>query len=497
MSNPSFDIPLLLVFFVYGLAFFGMGLTLALESIHSPALAEGRLLRLLAAFGILHGVHEWLDSYLLQLVPLGLNIPTWLLWTRVVLLLVSFCFLFSYGCLTVHLYLKRSPRPTLLLVEIIFFIAYEISIVAFAITTYRTGTTLMVNLIDVLTRYLVAVPAALLAAIAMQVEATQMRAKSRQALGNHIYWAAIGFGIYGLSQLFVPPVDMFPARHINSTWFLSITGFPIQVIRALMATLITYSLLRATQLIEGERQEHLIATHQERVEAMERVQQELTKQEALKQQLLRHTVKTQEEERSRIARELHDETSQILTAFSLDLATLNKIICDVPEVKNLVQRLNTYSKQMSQGLYRLVHDLRPAQLDDLGLVPALEYLIDDAHHSGLTVSVVVAGKGRRLDSTVETILYRVVQEALQNIKRHAEVKKASLSLKFSANEIILIVEDTGIGFFPDQSFLPPRGWGLAGMRERVESIGGQLSIDSAPGKGTRVEVLIPVFDLIP
>jgi signal transduction histidine kinase len=310
-------------------------------------------------------------------------------------------------------------------------------------------------------------------------------------------WAAIGFGLYGLTQLFVPAIDMFPARILNSTGFQTFAGFPIQVVRALLAVVITLSLLRATQIVEKDRQQQLLAVQQARLEALERIQEELTKREALRRELLRHTVRAQEEERSRIARELHDETSQVLTAFSLDLATLKTEICDREEVKNLVDRLQGLSKQMSQGLYRLVHDLRPAQLDDLGLIPALEYLKDDSVSAGLEVIINIHGRARRLDPINETVLFRVAQEALHNVVRHAQVGQARISLDYKPQEITLKVEDSGAGFNPVQSFVPPRGWGLAGMRERVESVGGQLSIESKPGMGTTVEVDVPVFDILP
>ncbi len=152
---------------------------------------------------------------------------------------------------------------------------------------------------------------------------------------------------------------------------------------------------------------------------------------------------------------------------------------------------------MSQGLYRLVHDLRPAQLDDLGLIPALEYLKDDSISSGLEVAINIQGKARRLDPIIETVLFRVAQEALHNVVHHAQVGKAQISLDFQPQEITLKVEDSGAGFTPGQSFVPPRGWGLAGMRERVESVGGQLIIESKPGIGTIVEVNLPVFDILP
>jgi signal transduction histidine kinase len=495
MSGQSFDLLLLVVYFAYGLAFFGMGLTLALESERTPALAEARLLRPLAAFGMIHGVHEWLDSYILQPVLGGIQLPSWLLWLRLGLLIASFCSLLVYGVET----LRAHPGMTGISTYIVWgvLMLYGAVILGSAIFTYRIGTTLLVNLYDVLSRYLLAIPAAILAAMGLRAEALSAQSAGRIRVRVFLTWAAIGFGLYGLTQLFVPAIDMFPARSLNSTVFQSVAGFPIQIVRALLAVVITLSILRATQIVEKDRQQQMVAAQQARLEALERIQEELTKKEALRRELLRHTVRAQEEERSRIARELHDETSQVLTAFSLDLATLKTVICDREEVKSLVERLQNLSKQMSQGLYRMVHDLRPAQLDDLGLIPALEYLKDDSVSSGLEVAIAVHGQARRLDPIIETVLFRVAQEALHNIIRHAQVGRAEIELKYQPQEIILRVEDSGSGFDSLESFIPPRGWGLAGMRERVESVGGQLNIISNPGTGTIVEVDVPVFDILP
>ena len=495
MSGQSFDLVLVVIYFAYGLAFFGMGITLALESERSPSLSETHLLPPLAAFGMIHGAHEWLDTFLLQSVSQGIQFPPWLLWLRLALLSTSFCSLLLYGVLTLR---ANTRKPGV----VAYFGwsalgVYGVGILAGSIFTYRTGTTLLVNILDVLFRYLLAVPGALLAAIALRLEARRAQSGGRRQVMILLTWAAVGFALYALTQLFVPAIDMFPARVVNSTIFRTMTGFPIQALRALLAIIITLSILRATQTVEKERQEQLNSAQKERLDALERIQDELTKREAMRRELLRHTVRAQEEERSRIARELHDDTSQVLTAFSLDLATLRTRVDDRSEVIHLVDRLQGLSKQMSKGLYRLVHGLRPAQLDDLGLIPALEYLIDDSRTSGLEVSIDIKGNPRRLDSVVETVLFRVAQEALHNVIRHAHIHQARILMVFSSQEITMKIEDSGIGFDPVESFAPPRGWGLAGMRERVESVGGELFVASEIGAGTLVEVTIPSFDIIP
>jgi signal transduction histidine kinase len=238
--------------------------------------------------------------------------------------------------------------------------------------------------------------------------------------------------------------------------------------------------------MEKERRTELFAAQQSRLDALE-------KQEEIRRELLRHTVQAQEDERARIARELHDETSQVLSAFTLELATLRELSRRKPQMKATVDKLQELSRKMSRGLYTMVHDLRPAQLDDLGLVPAIQSLLDSEYTpKGLQVSFDVSGTKRRLDSLIETVLYRVTQEALTNVTRHAETDEASVRLDYAEDTVTLGVLDSGKGFDPNEPLHPPRGWGLEGMRERVEAVGGQLNLHSAPGRGTTVEVAIPV-----
>jgi signal transduction histidine kinase len=472
-----------IVFFIYGLAFFAMGITMALESGRSPALAGARVLRPLAAFGLIHGTHEWMESYLLQAETFGAPLPNWLPWLRLGFLFASFISLFLYGFQMLLLVLPKNPERRAFLISA--FGVYALFIASNIFRSHLEAPIPLIHLLDGLGRYLLAVPAAMLAALALRAQAREMRQDNRMQLSTSLTIASFGFAIYTLTQLFVHPIDMFPARYINEEAFLASTGFPIQVIRTIMAILITYGLLRATQFMEDERRTQLFAAQQARLDALE-------KQEEIRRDLLRHTVQAQEDERTRIARELHDETSQMLSAFSLELAALRKHARGRPQMKSTVDRLQDLSRQMSDGLYSLVRDLRPAQLDDLGLVPALQSMLDnDYRHMDMLVTFSVTGTQRRLDSLTETVLFRVAQEALTNVTRHAETDKASVRLDYAPDEITLGVMDAGKGFDSNEPLSPPRGWGLEGMRERVASIGGQLNLYSAPGRGTTVEVVIP------
>jgi signal transduction histidine kinase len=480
----TLDLFLFLVYFVYGLAFFAMGIAMWLEAGRSPALAEARTLRPLAIFGLLHGTHEWLESYLLQADVLGVSTPAWLSVARLVLLVCSFIFLLLYA---VQMLLQVSPRDLRLrILRFSLFGIYALMIGFGAVHALQTVSLPVLDLLDALARYLLAIPAAALATLALRAQARSAKQEGRQALSKSLVLAAVGFGIYALAQLFVRPTEMFPAQYLNAELFRLWAGFPIQLIRACMAILITIALLGATQSVEEERKGQLLAAQQARMEALEQ-------RETLRRELLRHTVNAQEDERGRIARELHDETSQLLSALSLELATLGAFAHRRPQMQESLERLQNLSRQMSQGLYELVYMLRPAQLDDLGLVPALKSLIENEYHpKGLSVTLEELGTPTRFEPIIETVLFRVAQEALTNVSRHAMTGQAYVQLDYSGEQVRLTICDEGRGFDPHEPLHPPRGWGLAGMRERVEAVSGEFKIISGVNKGTTIEVVIPI-----
>ncbi|MGE5249863.1 MAG: sensor histidine kinase [Bacteroidota bacterium] len=484
MEATALDQWLFLIYFVYGLAFFGMGLAMALESGRSPSLAEARALRPLAAFGVVHGAHEWFESYLMQAETIPEPLPEWVPWMRLGTLAVSFTclLLFAYrlkgGGLTEA---ARSWRHEHILLG-----CYGLALVLSSYMTYRTQPLPGIVFWDVMARYLLAVPASVLSTLALIQHSRRAEAESRPGLARLFAFAAIGFAIYGATQLFVHPLDMFPARVINQAMFIHYTGVPIPVVRTIVAGLIAYSLIRATQAVEDERHAQLFAMQQARLDALQQ-------RDELRGKLLQHTVQAQEDERARIARELHDETAQVLSAFSLQLAALRSGLKRQPEARARVENLQELSRGVSQGLYRLVHDLRPAHLDDLGLMPALNYLLAEARsREGLEVALRVTGSACRLPLPVETVLFRVAQEAVTNIARHARTQQAQLEIQFGDEEVRLTVADQGLGFDTESPLPAPRGWGLEGMRERVEAAGGRFTLTSVRGCGTTVTAAIPL-----
>jgi signal transduction histidine kinase len=489
MSEQGLNFEIVAIFFVYGLAFFSMGLVLVLESRRTPRLAQGRVLRPLGLFGLVHGSHEWLEMLLLLRVWFGFPTPAWASLVRLFFLVISFTALLYYGLLVRQQHTpRRKPLAEVLTAGMV---AVYLALILM-LTIFQPGSQVhWVEYADALGRYTLAVPGAFAAGVALFWQGRQAQLDGRRTVASGFWLAAVGFGLYGLSQAFVTPVDFFLGRFVNTVWFQEVVGFPVQLVRAANAVLVTVGLIRAIQAAEVERQQAFLAEQRARLIAMEQVQHELEERESLRRDLLRHMVLLQEEERARISRELHDETAQFLTAMSLDLATLRQHTRSKPEVAALLDRLQTLGREVADGIYRMVRELRPAQLDDLGLPAALQNLAEIARRTGLEVDLEIEGPRQRLEPLVETVIFRVAQGALINVERHAQSRRASLRMSFLADQVILQVTDWGVGFDLAEKFAPPHGWGLVGMRERAESIGGLLSIDSEPGKGTRVQISVP------
>ena len=209
--------------------------------------------------------------------------------------------------------------------------------------------------------------------------------------------------------------------------------------------------------------------------------------------MLQKLVTAQEDERRRIARDLHDELGQLLTALRLQLEAVRKL-CDQSELCGKVDEAQLTAKQLDTGIDFLAWELRPAALDDFGLYPALaKYAREWSHYSGITADLLDSTlKKARFSPEVETNLYRIAQEALNNVYKHADARRAEISFDRRGDLIVLIIEDDGIGFDPPEKFNRKKGIGLIGMRERAALIGGSLEIESAPDKGTTVFVRVPI-----
>ncbi|MCL4264926.1 MAG: GAF domain-containing sensor histidine kinase [Anaerolineae bacterium] len=195
------------------------------------------------------------------------------------------------------------------------------------------------------------------------------------------------------------------------------------------------------------------------------------------------------EERNRLAREIHDTLAQGLTAVSLQLESADALLeagMEPAKVRQVVQHALALTRANLEEARRSVMDLRAAPLEEQSLVEALAAL---AEQTAVPVDLLVQGGARPLPRRLETGLYRLAQEALQNVSRHAQAHRAVVKLLFMPDAVKLVVADDGVGF--DPTAVPPDRFGLIGMNERVRLLNGRFHLQSAPGEGTHIEVSLP------
>lgn len=215
------------------------------------------------------------------------------------------------------------------------------------------------------------------------------------------------------------------------------------------------------------------------------------------QTISRRAIDAQEEERVRIARWLHDDTSQGLSTLIINLERLEgHLPTDEKQLKARITEARQLAADILDGTRVIVRDLRPAILDDLGLAPAIRwYARSNLEGAGIQVSVDVPEGELALPQELKTTLFRIAQEAINNIRRHSAAKSAAITLRWDPGEIYLKVADDGRGFHAAQDqgeALRLHQWGLVGIQERVELVGGSLQVASEPGKGTLIQVRAPL-----
>lgn len=695
MNNPIsafFVENIVTVFFIYGLAFFVLGLAVALTSRRASEFKFAQALRPLAVFGLLHGIHEWVQMFQIIAVQTGGQYPPlWSQAVRLVLLVVSFAALLMFGLKSLNpqampVWRKYGPLAALLVVWM-----FALSMAGLVFRFPAEG---WLALADVLARYVLGIPGALIGTWALMAQQRVFRQMDMPEFGRDLVWSAAALVLYGVvGQLFVRASDVLSLTLFNSHRFFLWFGVPIELVRTVLAVIFTVFVVRALRAFETEAQRRLERANLERLAAQEkalaaerdtsrqmerlndelrlnmhklallldlsnvlaeplhlqeRLQQVLSKivnrihysragmillnhpgpkartvvvspgfaneaartgqqfawaqelgeqciarqlamcrhldgnlieflledalltqecrhyrsptlmiglpltaqervigslvlvgpdggdqisadeltlivgigqqlglsienarlnrdvknRERMLAELLHQIVEAQESERKRIARELHDATSQSLTAISLGLRGVEKLVeRDVPVPAAQIRELQTYSSNALGELRRLIADLRPSQLDDLGLVAALQWYVQSFEQRwAIDTRFEVDGQPGRLPTEYETVLFRIIQEALTNIAKHAQATQATVSLHTSAGAIQVMVEDNGVGFDPtavlragEGDTEAAAGWGLLGIQERTSLLGGVCKIQSEPGNGCRISVRIPLM----
>ncbi|HHW44023.1 MAG TPA: histidine kinase [Desulfotomaculum sp.] len=207
-------------------------------------------------------------------------------------------------------------------------------------------------------------------------------------------------------------------------------------------------------------------------------------------------LRAQEEERRRVAREIHDGPAQVLANIVMQAEFVQALIeMDPARAKEEIKSLRDMVRQSLQDVRQIIFDLRPMVLDDLGLVPAIKKYVEDFKcRSGIPVELLVMGSSQRLPAALEVTLFRVLQESLHNIRKHAGECRVTVKLEILPQKVNLMIRDTGKGFDPKDHREQDehQGYGLVGMRERTQLLKGELSISSAPGQGTVILVSVPL-----
>jgi signal transduction histidine kinase len=446
-------------------------------------------LRPLAAFGLIHAAHEWLEMFqTLGLLPW--QEAAALLWESIRLAMLAFSFL-SLGAFGASLVApdERWRRVSWLVPLAL------VTVWGFGLLLLRGQYALESDpwhVADGWTRYVLGVPGALAASTGLVAQQRAFRRAGMVAFGRDSLWAAIAFAWYGIVGQAFPHASPLPlANVINQDLFLRIFGFPVQLVRAGAAVMAAVFVIRFLRSFEVETQRKIADLQAARLEEAER-------REALRGELLRRVVAAQEAERQRIARELHDETGQALTALGLGLRAVGTgLHQDIDHAERNLRRLEGMAAHSLEELRHLIADLRPSHLDDLGLPAALRWYAKDVQaRIPLDIQVEISGDQRPLSPTRTTALFRVAQEALTNVIKHSGARHAWVRLHYNEREIKLEVEDDGHGFesaAPARPALTTRraSWGLLGMQERAALLGGRFDIQSNIGCGTRVCVAIP------
>jgi signal transduction histidine kinase len=447
-----------LVYFVYGLVFFLLGFAIALQSRQHTRLEIARSLKWLAAFGIIHGIHEW-EVIIVPFQAMYVNDATMTLFLtlQLVLLVVSYFCLFRFGA-----DLLKDRWPWLIYIPylivtfwVVRFFVPSLLNDSWSISWQRAA--------SIWARYLLGFPGAMLAAYGLHYQAKrQIKPLNLPHIYRMFQIAGIALGAYAiLTGLVVPPGDFFPANIINSANLVTLIGIPAPVFRSLAGLVITFSVIRGLEVfdVEVDRQ----------FEQME-IERNLVAQ------------------RERIGQELHDGAiQQVYTAGLIIESVRNKANDPV-----LDQRLDSAMSAMNEaiaGLRSYMDNLRAGETP-VSLVDGLREQTEDARLTVLMqvkADLILTEKDTMSPVRTGRVL-AIVSEALANVARHAQAQQVSVKAQRQQNDFLLTIEDNGRGF---NSGANGHGYGLRDMQDHARLLGGELAIESEPGHGTRILLMAP------
>jgi len=474
---------MVLVFFIYGLAFFCMGFAIALESGQSSGLRLAGALPFLAAFGILHGLTEWSDTLLLvqAAVPATISMDSLRL-ARTILMGVSTLALVQFGSSL----LRGAEAPekrgrvatsvlrwTLGYAPALLGLAWLAVLVLLSAIGYPVGSRQWLTHADIWARFLLYLPGSVLAGTGLISEARRLEEADFANIARDARFAAATFFLNALvAGLVVPPGQQLPDLALDYDRFQSLFGVPVQLLRALSAVAIAFFMLRVLRVFRFKTQRQV--------------------EEAERRRLLAAL-----EERERIAREMHDGIAQVVGFLNLRIRVARQMLSSgrLADAEAELDQIQRIVREAYSDIRQSIGSLRTATGLEQGLEAAIrESAADFSDQNGIPVELALdEGKGISFPQEAEVQLVRIVQEALTNVRKHARATKVWIRLERHDGAALLAVEDDGIGFDPSGSDARRRRcFGLETMRERAESIGARMEVISVPGEGTRVQVRLPL-----
>ncbi len=468
-----------IIYFLYGQVFFVLGLAIALQSRESrrrSRLPLAGCLGWMAAFGITHGLHEWGNVFIpIQATYLSRGSIDALRTFQWGLLVLSFLFLLQFGLLV-----TLAPSRLRGTLQLACLLAVLAGLAAF-LTSGRIVAGGSQGEFEEWPRLLLVVPGAGLAGYGIFRQARLAAALGPRRFASYFRLAALSLIAYAVfASVPVPSADALASRHTT----IQLLDILVLMLRSLAGMGMALGIGWGVKLFDAETNQLLQEAEQNQL------------QEEVRSQLFHRAIAAQEDERRRIARELHDETGQHLTAVIMGLGAAREVLDrDPARAGAILDDTRELAVGALQCVREMILGLRPASLDDLGLLPALRRLGEDlGRRAGFEVEIDGSRLTKRLPAEVETVLFRIVQEGLNNVSRHAGARRVGLQLSLGDDGVYVLLEDDGVGFDPTRVEPPGDGrrLGLLGMQERASLAGGEVVVESAIGAGTRLHVRLPI-----
>ena len=453
-------------FFIYGQVFFVVGLAIALQSRQHSRLPLTRSLPFLAIFGIANGLAQWGHVFIpIQATYLPATLIAAMRFAQVSLLAVSFAALMRFGLQLMTP--KPMPQPWASGLPLALWLIWEVTLIGSWLLRLAPDDTLLTTW-EVLGRYLLAGPSALVAALGLRQHIRQeIKPLGLPRIEQFLRMASWSLGALAwLSGLIVPDAPFMPARVLNYSLLEQTVGLPIQVFRSILGLLLAYSVIRAMEIFQIETAQVLEEAERARVLMADR---------------------------ERIGRELHDGTIQSIYAAGLMIESAAYLIDDSPdEAKDKLAQVMKSLNNTIQDIRRYIFDLRAGpEIETADLGQSLGQMLRDLRiNTLLSVDLTVEGEDpQRLTSERRQHILRIVREALSNVARHAQAKRVAVRLQWGVDSLHLRIADDGIGL--SQVPKDGKGQGLRNMRERTMLLGGKLTIDGRPGHGVVIDLEVP------